>query len=44
LTSYADDINALAQVLDRVEGPAALAGHTYAGAVISEHQQKETGP
>jgi pimeloyl-ACP methyl ester carboxylesterase len=35
LTSLADDIAALDRALDRVDGPIILAGHAYAGAVIS---------
>jgi pimeloyl-ACP methyl ester carboxylesterase len=34
LTSLADDVAALDQVLERVDGPVVLAGHAYAGAVI----------
>lgn len=34
LTSLADDIAAVARVLERIEGPVLLAGHAYAGAVI----------
>jgi pimeloyl-ACP methyl ester carboxylesterase len=34
LTSLADDVAALDQTLERVEGPVVLAGHAYAGAVI----------
>ncbi len=35
MTSYADDVKALEQALDRVDGPVVLAGHAYAGAVIA---------
>src|SRR5215471_12924882 len=35
LTSLADDVAALNRSLDRTEGPIALAGHAYAGAVIA---------
>jgi len=35
LTSLADDVAALSQTLERVEGPAVVAGHAYAGAVIA---------
>ena len=34
LTSFADDVLRLQQVLDGIEGPVVLAGHAYAGAVI----------
>jgi pimeloyl-ACP methyl ester carboxylesterase len=34
LTSFQDDVAALARTLARVEGPVVLAGHAYAGAVI----------
>jgi len=34
LTSLADDVAALDQTLERVDGPVVLAGHAYAGAVI----------
>jgi pimeloyl-ACP methyl ester carboxylesterase len=34
MTSLADDVQALDQTLERVEGPVVLAGHAYAGAVI----------
>ncbi len=40
LTSYADDVKALAQALDRVDGPVVLAGHAYAGAVIAGVQNE----
>jgi pimeloyl-ACP methyl ester carboxylesterase len=36
LTSLADDVAAVDQVLERVDGPVVLAGHAYAGAVIAE--------
>ena len=36
LTSLADDIAAVKQVLERLDGPVVLAGHAYAGAVIAE--------
>jgi hypothetical protein len=35
LTSLADDVAALDQMLERVEGPVVLAGNAYAGAVIA---------
>ena len=35
LTSLTDDIDALERVLERTRGPALLAGHAYAGAVIA---------
>jgi pimeloyl-ACP methyl ester carboxylesterase len=35
LTSLTEDIAALQRVLDRTPGPAVLAGHAYAGAVIA---------
>jgi pimeloyl-ACP methyl ester carboxylesterase len=35
LTSFADDVAALNRALERVRGPAVLAGHAYAGAVIA---------
>src|SRR5580700_5153392 len=35
LTSLTEDIAALQRVLDRTSGPAVLAGHAYAGAVIA---------
>jgi pimeloyl-ACP methyl ester carboxylesterase len=35
LTSLADDVAALDRTLERVEGPAVLVGHAYAGAVIA---------
>lgn len=34
LTSLADDVAALDRTLERVDGPAVLVGHAYAGAVI----------
>jgi pimeloyl-ACP methyl ester carboxylesterase len=34
LTSLADDVHALERCLERVDGPVALVGHAYAGAVI----------
>ena len=34
LTSLADDVAAIDQTLERVDGPVVLAGHAYAGAVI----------
>jgi pimeloyl-ACP methyl ester carboxylesterase len=36
LTSLTDDIAALRRTLERTDGPVVLAGHAYAGAVISE--------
>ena len=35
LTSLTDDVGALKRLLRQVEGPALLAGHSYAGAVIT---------
>jgi pimeloyl-ACP methyl ester carboxylesterase len=35
LSSLADDVAALGRTLERVEGPAVVAGHAYAGAVIA---------
>jgi pimeloyl-ACP methyl ester carboxylesterase len=35
LSSLADDVAALSQTLERVEGPVVVAGHAYAGAVIA---------
>ncbi len=35
LTSFDDDVAALDRTLERVEGPAVLVGHAYAGAVIA---------
>jgi pimeloyl-ACP methyl ester carboxylesterase len=35
LTSYGDDVEALEQTLEHAAGPVILAGHAYAGAVIS---------
>src|SRR3984957_7881131 len=35
LTSLTEDIAALQSVLERTSGPALLAGHAYAGAVIA---------
>src|ERR1700734_3246274 len=35
LTSFPDDVAALSGALERVSGPVVLAGHAYAGAVIS---------
>jgi pimeloyl-ACP methyl ester carboxylesterase len=35
LTSWTDDVAALERTLERVAGPAVLAGHAYAGAVIA---------
>src|ERR1700759_2228883 len=35
LTSFQDDVMALDRALERVPGPIVLAGHAYAGAVIS---------
>ena len=34
LTSFQNDVTALDQALERIEGPVILAGHAYAGAVI----------
>jgi len=41
LTSYADDVEALEQALNRVSGPVILAGHAYAGAVIAGVQSEK---
>jgi pimeloyl-ACP methyl ester carboxylesterase len=38
LTSLSDDLAALDRVLDRVDGPALVVGHAYAGAVIGSVQ------
>jgi pimeloyl-ACP methyl ester carboxylesterase len=38
LTSLEDDIRALNRTLERIEGPAVLVGHAYAGAVIAATQ------
>lgn len=35
LTSLADDVAALDRALERLDGPAVLVGHAYAGAVIA---------
>jgi len=35
LTSFHDDVAALERTLERISGPVVLAGHAYAGAVIS---------
>jgi pimeloyl-ACP methyl ester carboxylesterase len=35
MTSLADDVAALDRVLERLDGPAVLVGHAYAGAVIA---------
>lgn len=36
LTSFADDVAATKQVIDRQDGPVILVGHSYGGAVITE--------
>ncbi|QSB25275.1 alpha/beta fold hydrolase [Flavobacterium sp. CLA17] len=36
LTGLADDVAAVKRVLDKLEGPTVLAGHSWAGAVIAE--------
>jgi len=41
LTSYADDVEALEQALNRVSRPVILAGHAYAGAVIAGVQSEK---
>jgi len=41
LASYADDVDALERVLDRVAGPVVLVGHAYAGAVIAGVQSEK---
>ena len=35
LTSFADDVAALERTLERIDGPAVVVGHAYAGAVIA---------
>jgi pimeloyl-ACP methyl ester carboxylesterase len=35
LTTLADDVAALDQMLERVEGPVVVAGHAYSGAVVA---------
>jgi pimeloyl-ACP methyl ester carboxylesterase len=41
LTSLTDDVAALDRTLERIEGPAVLVGHAYAGAVIAAtHDEK----
>ena len=41
MTSLADDVEALDQTLERVEGPVVLAGNAYAGAVIASTRDEE---
>jgi pimeloyl-ACP methyl ester carboxylesterase len=41
LTSFAEDSAALERTLERVSGPAVLAGHAYAGAVIAATRQEK---
>ena len=41
LSSLADDTAALDKALERVDGPVVLAGHAYAGAVISATQSNK---
>jgi pimeloyl-ACP methyl ester carboxylesterase len=36
LTSFAEDVAATKQILDRQDGPAILVGHSYGGAIITE--------
>ncbi len=36
LTSFNDDVTATKRVLDSLDGPCVLVGHSYAGAIISE--------
>ena len=36
LTSFEDDVAATRQVIDGVDGPVVLCGHSYGGAVITE--------
>ena len=41
LSSLADDVAALDQVLDLVEGPVVVVGHAYAGAVIGSSESEK---
>jgi alpha/beta hydrolase family protein len=41
LTTLADDVAALDQTLERVEGPVVVAGHAYAGAVIASTRDEK---
>lgn len=41
LTSLADDVMALDRTLERIDGPVALAGHAYAGAVIASTRSEK---
>jgi pimeloyl-ACP methyl ester carboxylesterase len=41
LSSLADDVAALDQMLERVEGPVVVAGHAYAGAVIASTRDEK---
>jgi hypothetical protein len=43
LTSLRDDVAALDRSLERVDGPVVLAGHAYAGAVISSTRAANVG-
>ena len=36
LTSFADDVAATTRVLDKLDGPAILVGHSWGGTVITE--------
>lgn len=36
LTSFADDVASVKRVLDRLEGPVVLVGHSYGGVIITE--------
>ncbi|ALS60450.1 alpha/beta hydrolase [Pandoraea norimbergensis] len=36
LTSFAEDVSATKRVLDTLDGPAVLVGHSYGGAIITE--------
>ena len=41
LTSLQDDVAALERTLERIDGPAVLVGHAYAGAVIGEARSEK---
>jgi len=41
LTSFRDDVAALDRALERIDGPAVLVGHAYAGAVIAATRSKK---
>jgi pimeloyl-ACP methyl ester carboxylesterase len=36
LTSFDDDVASVTRVLDRLDGPCILVGHSYGGAVITQ--------